>query len=165
MAALRASNSAHLLVRTAASCFRANGLTLYSDTSASKEVGIAISGEKFINNGKNGHVKDFEDGCVNTMLYAAITVTSASAAVIRYYSGKQGSAEVQLASDVTLTSATKKEQGEADLLGAWIEATRGSRLIVRAIGTASTAPTVPTVSVLGKTAVLKNDRVVTSVNY
>lgn len=162
---LRSENPDNLLVRTAASAFGDNGVTLYSDTSVSKEISIAISGERFVNNGKGGHLKDFEDGCENSMMYASILGTSASLHVIRYYTGKQGSAEVQLAQDIDLTTVVAKEQGEASFSETFIKSTRGERLIVRQIGVSNTAITVPTHHVLGKTAVLKNDRIVTAINY
>ncbi len=162
---LRSENPDNLLVRTAASAFGDNGVTLYSDSSVSKEISIAISGERFVNNGRAGHLKDFEDGCENSLMYAAITVTCASALALRYYTGKQGSAEVQVGQDIALTTATLKEQGEAAFADIFVKSRRGERLIVRAIGTESVALTVPTVHVISKTAVLANDRVVTAINY
>ena len=163
--ALRSDLVSSLLVQAAASCFGANGKTLFSDSSVSKDISIAISGEKFVSNGISGHEKDFEDGCENSMQYASINATSASLAVIRYYTGKQGSTEAQLGSDVDTVSATAKEQGEANLSVDFVTAARGERLIVRAIGVSNTAITAPVVHVLGKTAVLKNDRFVDEINY
>ena len=163
--AIRSDAVASLLAKTAASCFGANGLVFYSDTSVSKDVSIAISGEKFVNNGINGHVTDAGDQCENSMQYANINVTCASAPYLRYYTGKQGSTEVQLGSDLLLVTATAKEQGEASFAETFITATRGERLIVRAIGTSAVALSAPVFKVLGKTAVLKNDRIVDEVNY
>lgn len=162
---LRSELVSSLLVRTAVSCFGDNGRTLFSDSSVSAEISIAISGEKFISNGKAGHLKDAEDGCENSMQYASINATSVSLAVIRYYTGKQGSTEVQLGSDVDLVTATAKEQGEANLSVDFVTSRRGERLIVRAVAASSVALTVPVVHVLGKTAVLRNDRQVTAINY
>lgn len=163
--AIRADSSANLLIQASGSCFGANGLTLFGDTSATKDISLAVSGEKFVNNGRGGHETDAGDQCENSMMYAAVTVTSASLAVIRYYTGKQGTAEVQLGSDVDTVSATKKEQGEASLTETHINAARGERLVVRVLGVSNTAPSVPTILVSGKTAVLKNDRQVTAINY
>jgi len=162
--ALRSDASVSLLVAGAASCIGDNGLTLASDTSDTLGVSTAISGEKFINNGKAGHVKDADDQCENSLLYAAITMTNAGAANLQYYTGKQGSAEVQVGSDVAITSATKKEQGEANLAETFVTSKRGERLIVRYVG-ATLLPTAIDLHVDGKTAVLKNDRMVTGVNY
>lgn len=162
---LRSENSDRLLVRTAASVFGDAGTTFYSDSSVSKEISIAISGERFVNNGRGGHEKDFEDACENSMMYASIKGTSASLHVLRYYTGRQGSAEVQLATDIDLTTVVAKEQGEASFAETFIKSTRGERLIVRQIGVSNTAVTAPVHHVLGKTAVLANDRVVTAINY
>lgn len=163
--ALRADLSTNLLVQSATSIIGDTGLTVFGDTSGSKEISLAISGEAFVNNGKNGHLKDSEDGCENSMMYAAITVTNVSLFVLRYYTGKQGTTEVQVGQDITLTSATLKEQGEANLSVVFVTSARGERLIVRVIGLESVAPSAPSVHVLGKTAVLANDRVVTSIGY
>ncbi len=162
---LRSENPDNLLVRSATSAFGDDGVTLYSDSSVSKEISIAISGEAFVNNGKAGHLKDFDDGCENTMMYASVKGTSASLHVLRYYSGKQGTAERQLGADIDLVTVVAKEQGEASLSEAFVTSARGERLIVRQIGVSNTAVTVPVHHVLGKTAVLKNDRVVTAINY
>jgi len=163
--ALRADLSTNLLVQAATSIFGDTGLTVFGDTSGSKEISLAISGEAFVNNGKSGHVKDFEDGCENSMMYAAFTVTSVSLLVLRYFTGKQGTAEVQVGQDVTLTSATLKEQGGANLSVVFVTSARGERLIVRVIGLSTSAPSAPTIHILGKTAVLANDRVVDSIGY
>lgn len=163
--ALRADDAGTLQTLSSATAMGANGITCYGDTSASKEISLAISGEKFVNNGKGGHVKDWDSQCENSMLYGNFLATSASLHVLRYYTGKQGSTEVQVGSDVPLTSATAKEQGENSLAEAYVQATRGQRLVIRVIGVSNTAPSVPTIQVVGKTAVLDGSRIVTEDNY
>ena len=165
--ALRADNSSLMLAKSATACSGANGLTFYADSSASGEHSFAISGEKFVNNGKSGHVTDAGDACENAMLYGAFTVTNASTIGLKYYSGKQGDTETQIGSTVAVTSATLKEQGEANWSVPFVQAIRGQRLIMRLIDTSTTVAelTSPAIHAVGKTAVLANDRVVDAVNY
>lgn len=162
--ALRSDTSGSLVVAGSQSCFGDNGATLFSDTSTTKEISIAISGEKFINNGRAGHLTDAGDQCENSMLYASVLVTGGTTQDINYFTGKQGTAEVQLGSSVDMDTAVEKEQGEANLAEVFVAAKRGERLIVRFQG-GTTAPTAPAFHVDGKTAVLKNDRFVDSPAY
>lgn len=165
--ALRADNSSLMLAKSATICSGANGLTFYADSSASGEHSFAISGEKFVSNAAGGHVTDSGDNCENEMLYGAFTVTCASAGIgLKYYSGKQGDTETQIGSTVTVTSAAAKEQGEVNLTVPYVQATRGQRLLMRVMGlSATTSLTSPTIHVIGKTAVLENDRIVDAINY
>jgi hypothetical protein len=165
--ALRADKTSLMLAKSATSCYGANGLTFYGDSSASGEHSLAISGEKFVNNGANGHVKDADSQCENYMLYGNFLVTCASAGVgLRYYTGAQGSTEVQLGSTVSVTQGTAKEQGEANWSEPFIRSVRGERLVIRVLGLSSTTSlTSPTINVVGKTAVLEGDRMVTEDNY
>ena len=165
--ALRADNSSLMLAKSATICSGTNGLTFYADSSASGEHSFAISGEKFVNNGISGHLKDADDQCENAMLYGSFNVTCASAGIgLKYYSGEQGSTETQLGSQVTVASATAKEQGEVNWSMPFVQAVRGQRLIMRVLGlSATTSLTSPVINVIGKTAVLTNDRIVDAVNY
>jgi hypothetical protein len=165
LGALRADTPSHLLNFSAASCFGASGKTLYGDTSDSKDISYAISGEKFVSNGVSGHVKDDEDEVLNHLMHADINVTSASYAVLRYYSGKQGSTETKLIADVDLTTATNKQQGETNFAEPYISATRGERLVIRVIGLSNTAPSSPVINIAGKSIVYKNDRIVDTVPF
>lgn len=165
--ALRADNSSLMLAKSATACHGANGLTFYGDTSSNKMISLAVSGEKFVNNGKNGHVKDWDDQCINRMYYGYFKVTCASthSPVLRYYTGLAGSTETQIASDVALVSGTAQQDGEENFTEPYIEATRGHRLVIRVICTSAQPPTSPTVNVLAKTAVLSGARQVTEDNY
>lgn len=166
--ALRSDNPTNLLVKSAASCIGDNGLTFYSDTSTNLGISLAISGEKFVNNGINGHVKDFEDECENEMLYGSFNVTCASAPYLSYYTGKQGSTETLITAAKLLTSASGTLEGEEIPTGPFIQATRGQRLIMRCVSPSvanATPVTAGTITVVGKTAVLKNDRIVSEQNW
>jgi len=175
--AIRSDDPTCLLAHTGETCHGDNGDTLYFDSSATpvsnqSHMSIAISGEKFVNAGVNGHVTDYNDGCENSLLYGSFTATFASASGtsstqdLKYYSGRQGETEVQIGSDVTMTDATAKEQGESGLIEPFVQATRGSRLIARLVSASlSSALSAPTINIIGKTAVLKNDRMVTEINY
>jgi len=165
LGALRADVPSHLVNFSAASCIGASGLTLYSDTSDSKEISYAISGEKFVSNGVGGHVKDDEDEVLNQLMHADINVTSASYAVLRYYSGKQGSTETKIIADVALTTATNKQQGETNYADPYITATRGERLILRVIGLSNTAPSSPVINIAARSIVYKGNRIVDTVPF
>ena len=163
--ALRADDAGTLQTLSSATAMGDNGITSYGDTSASAEISLAISGEKFVNNGLNGWVTDWDSQCENSMLYGSFKLNGLSLNVIRYYTGQQGFTEVQLGSDVNTASATAKEQGENSLAEKYVEATRGHRLVLRVIGVSNTVPSVPTIQVIGETAVLDNSRIVVEDNY
>ena len=165
--ALRSDNSSLMLAKTAALCSGANGVTFYGASASSGELSFAISGEKFVNNGVNGHVTDADDECENTMINGSFTVTCASAGIgLRYYTGAQGSTETQIGGTVTVTSATEKTQNSGNLIDPFVRATRGQRLVIRVVGLSDTKSlTAPTINVVGKTAVLSGSRIVDSVNY
>lgn len=165
--ALRSDGMETILAKTADWCDVANGLTFYSDTSASEHIDVAISGEKFVNNGINGHVKDVDDMCENVLLSLSVQQDMASAGTLTLYSSSQGSSP----GDSTLWSAaladdTLTEKGYDQPESVWARATRGSRLIVRvAHATDIGAGAVTKFHVVGKTAVLKNNRLVSEKNY
>ena len=175
VAALRIDKTSNMLAKTAASAIGDNGLTFYGDTSANfssndpatagtlEQFSVAISGEKFINNGVNGHVKDYEDGCVNMLQYAEVQLTFTGTGSLTLHSGKQGSAETRLYNQ-TLTSTTEKDLGEASLTQVFAEAVRGERLIIRA-ATTTAFTAITKFGINGKTAVLNGSRLVDSVNY
>ena len=163
---LRADKSSLLLAKSATKCSGDNGLTFYGDTSASYEMSLAISGEKFINNTPNGHVTDYDDQVENSMLYGSFKVTGASAGlVLTYYSGKAGSTEVQFGGTVTITTATVQQEGEESLSEPFVTATRGERLVIRVSNSSVGAVSAPTINVLGKSVVFANNRIVDSDNY
>lgn len=164
--ALRADNSSLMLAKSATKCSGDNGLTFYGDTSASYEMSLAISGEKFINNTPNGHVTDYDDQVENSMLYGTFKVTGASAGLrLRYYSGKAGATEVQIGGTVALTTATAQLEGEESLSEPFITSKRGERLVIRVDNASVGAVSAPTINTLGKSVVFKNNRIVDDDNY
>jgi hypothetical protein len=166
VAAIRSDPVSLLITTTSSAAAGANGLTIYCDTSANTGAGgsigpgVAISGEKFVSNGINGHVKDWEDQCENSTF-------STSTGTLVYYSGKAGSAETQIGSDVPLTTAVRKEQGEANLSVPFIKSTLGHRLVVRCESPSifAVAAGCTDFQVIGTTAVFANDRIVNEDNY
>jgi hypothetical protein len=179
--ALRADGTSGLLAKSAASAFGDNGLTFFGDTSvneaavvpgteaAYEQVSVAISGEKFTTNSIGGHVTDADDGCENMLQYAEVQLTFTGTGTLRIYSGAQGSTETMIYNQ-TLTSTTEQNLGrtgttQADGLNSiFLKATRGERLIIRA-ATLTAFSAYTKFNILGKTAVLKNDRIVTEDNY
>ena len=161
--ALRQDSPVTLITAASASCIGDNGLTLYGDTDIADSCSIAISGEKFMNNGINGHVTDADDQCENVLLYAGVNVFAGGD--LKLYTGAQDTDEVQMGADITVALSTLKELGEANHTAAFSAANRGERLIVRFTAQTAGAFTITQFHVLGKTAVLRNDRIVDSVNY
>lgn len=162
--ALRSDTMATILTKTAAFCDVANGLTFYFDTSASEHISTAISGEKFVNNGINGHVKDADDLCENMLLSLSVQQNMASDGTLALYSCSQANDNTLWSA--TLTDDTLTEKGYDQPESVWARATRGQRLIVRvAHATDVGASAVAKFHVVGKTAVLKNDRIVDEKNY
>lgn len=183
IAALRSDASSILLAKSATLCSGDTGLTFYGDTTqnegsivpgtagALEIVGTAISGESFVNNGVAGHLKDFDDQVENSLLYAEVqlTFTGSDPNSLRIFSGKQGTTEV-LIYNQTLTSTTEQDLGrtgtvQADGLNSvFLRAVRGERLIIRAA--AATAFSAFTkFNVLGSSAVFKNNRIVSAINF
>ena len=159
----------HLLVAASAQIDGANGQTLLWDSSLKDGHGTAISGEKFLNNGVNGWVKDDEDdanngGCENWLLYGAFNV--ASDGELQFHSALNISASTQLGPTVTISTDTLAEVGSNEPSVEYLRATRGQRLVIRIASTTAGQAATPTrFHVLGKTVVLSNDRVVNEDNY
>lgn len=166
LCALRGDLASNLLAAAETVISNAAGKTFYWDSKDETLIcaGGVISGEKFVNNGKNGHVKDAVDGCENTLLYLQVDMVD-SDHTLRFYSGAQGSAEVQIGSAVSITGGANTEFGDKDPDDPYISAARGERLIYRITSLTPAKGTPTRVHALGKTAVLKNDRIVDSINF
>ena len=167
--ALRAMTSIGLLDKTATTCHGANGTTVYIDTTdydTSVGHSFAISGEKFLNNGKNGHVTDADGECENALMYGSFTITGDSdGLVLKYYTGAQDSTETLLLSyTINAPGSSPRVDGEENPTEPFIRAKRGERLIVQ-MTTASADIGAPTFEAIGKVAVLKGDRIVDSDNF
>jgi hypothetical protein len=166
VAALRGDLASNLLAASETSVNGDNGFTFYWDMKAETLIscGIAVSGNKFINNGTNGHVKDDDDECENSILYIEANLAD-SDCVLRFYSSSD-SADTQIGGSLTFTAAgTATYWGKNNPDDIYIRANRGERLIARITTDTQLKATPTRFHVLGKTAVLRNDRVVDSVNY
>lgn len=161
--ARRSTTMAKILAKTAASCFGDNGLTFYFDASASDEGAVAISGEKFVNNGINGHVTDWDSQCENSLCNLNITCGLTGNGNLKIYSGKEGATEVEMLS-FAMTDDTNINKGLDQPDAPWATAPRGHRLIVSVQATTS-LDDIAICDITGKTAVVKNDRIVTEKNY
>lgn len=167
--ALRADSMTYILTQSAGTC-GSDGLPFYHDTSACAIVGAAITGSKFVSNGKAGYKSDADDECINELLYLNIKLTFSSVGTsLKFYTGAHGKTEVQVGSNITLTTATAKEVGEADLTEVYVKSKRGERLIVRSdcdsVVPSTSAPSAVTFNLLGRTAVLSGSRFVDSDNF
>jgi len=172
--ALRADKCSMLLAAAANSCMGDTGLTLYFDTSdnfasitggagTGEQVSTAISGERFVNNGINGHQKDADSHCENALLYADIEATFTGTGAVTIFSGLQGSDETLLVNDV-LTSTTAKTYGATNPVDIFIKSKRKERLVVRA-STTTAFTSIQSFIVQGKTAVLSGDHFMDTLNY
>ena len=166
VASLRGDLASNLLAASETAVSTANGKTFYWDSKAETLIvcGIAVSGEKFLNNGANGHVKDSDDECENMLLYVEANLAD-SDCVLKFYSSS-GSADTQVGGSLSFTAAgTATYWGKNNPDDVYIRANRGERLIARITTDTQQKATPTRFHVLGKTAVLKNDRIVDSDNY
>jgi hypothetical protein len=167
--ALRSMTTIGLLDKSSTTCHGAEGTVIFIDTTDyDTTVGhsFAISGEKFLNNGINGHVTDKDSACENALMYGSFLITGDSdGLVLKYYSGAQGSTETLLHSyTINAPGSSPRVDGEENPTEPYIRATRGERLIIQ-VTTASADLGAPTFTAIGKVAVLKNDRLVASDNF
>lgn len=168
---IRATTSAsRLLAIAATACSGDNGLTVYFDGS-SKTVGAAISGEKFVNNGKNGWVKEginFE-AALNQLIYATITATYttiSTSSIQVYFSTQAADQQIYSVAVAATTVAKTLQAASADLVQLFASAPPGSRIVVQAVFAAGTTlTTVDRFDILGKTAILSGKRLVTEKNF
>lgn len=167
-AALRTDNTSWMLATaltsvTGGSESTGHGKTFYFDNSASGHSSVVFSGEKFLNSGVNGHVTDDGDQCENTLYYGAFDCNND--VYLRFYSSSH-TADTKLLADIshTASSATYINKHTAEV--EFISSKRGERLVVRCAAiTAAKAATPVTFQTLGKTAVLRNNRIVDEACY
>lgn len=161
--AKRSTGMETILAKGAAFCDVANGLTFYHDASeGAKCAAVAISGEKFVNNGVNGHLKDADSQCENMLLHLALTVGVTDNGLLNLYSCSQRADGDAVG--FILTNDTLLTKGETNLASIFHQSTRGERLIVEIDGSTS-FDDIAQCQIVGKTAVLKNDRIVDEKNY
>ena len=166
--AIRADTPSFLLIQANADCRGDNGLTVYSDSSNSDEWSFAISGEKFVNNGVAGHVKDWDSQCENSVNWMGLLYSGASSGhSLKYYTGRAGDTETQLGSSQATVISTLFEQGEDNPSIPWISATRGHRLVCRVANNSATSKLGTTLAwnTVAETAVLDGSRLVSEDNY
>lgn len=158
---LRTDDPTKLLAQAATSVIGAHGAAFYWDTSQVNKTSVAISGEKFVNNGPHGHVKDSEDKCINTLLFGREKMTAAG--TLNFYSSSQG-ADAQIGPVIAVALNTAVEQNTNQPALPYLQAKIGERLIIRFAATSSDGtPTEFRFS--GKSAVLKSGRIVSEANY
>lgn len=164
--ALRADASASkLLTAGATSCIGDTGYTIYHDASSTDHGSFAISGERFINNGIGGHLTDADDGVINELMAASINVgiTGTSPQIAFYYEKQQGTT-VQSGPIYTMADDTLEEIGVLDPNTPIITAPIGYRLVGR-VSVATTYDDIARFEVLGRSIVLRNNRIVASKNW
>ena len=166
VASLQGDIASNMLTQSEAICSVANGLTFFWDSKVETLIsaGIAVSGEKFEDNGINGHVKDLDDHCENTINMVEANFVD-SDATLTFFSASQ-TADVQIGGAYAFTAAgTATYFGKNDPDDTFIVAKLGERLIARVTFLTEAIGTPNRFHVLGKTAVLANDRIVTEINY
>lgn len=158
----RAQGMETILAKSATSFINATGLTFYLDASASDIMTIPISGGRFVNNGPNGMETDADGQCENQLLYVAANLGLTGNGSMRLYSCSQSSDGGALT--FTMTDDTALAKGGTDLDEIFFQATRGERIVVEFFA-ATSLDDIAQLEVIGRTAVLKNDRIVASKNY
>ncbi len=163
--ALRAdASAAKLLVKSTTSCIGANGLTIFADTSAAEHHDVTISGEKFVSNGRSGHLKDWDHQCENRLIRFSLDIDGTGDCVITMYSGKQGSTETSMYT-IALPDNTLTERGMDLPVGSFFKAAkRGERLILRVSHATDIGTDLTAFQITGQTAVLTGAHVITEGN-
>lgn len=166
VASLRGDIASNMLAAAETVVSTANGFTFLWDSKVETLISaaIAVSGERFVNNGINGHVKDLDDFCENQINFVEANFVD-SDATLTFFSASQ-TADVQIGGAYTFTAAgTATYFGKNDPGDLFIVAKLGERLIARVTFLTEAIGTPNRFHVLGKTAVLANDRIVTDVGY
>lgn len=163
---LRLDIASNMLAAAETVVSTANGFTFFWDSKVETLISacIAVSGEKFVNNGINGHVTDLDDFCENQINMVEANFVD-SAATLTFFSASQ-TADVQIGGAFAFTAAgTATFFGKNDPADVYLVAKLGERLIARVTFLTQLIGTPNRFHVLGKTAVLANDRIVTEINY
>lgn len=166
---LRADASASkLLTAGAASCFGDTGLTFYHDASSTDFGSFAISGERFVNNGPNGHITDAvgkNGGYLNSLMVANINVGITGATpLLNIYAEKQAGTTVQTLDTRVMVDDTLEAVGTESPDVPYIQAPIGYRLVGR-VSVATTYDDIATFTVLGKCADLYGNGMVVKQNW
>ena len=164
-ACLRAQATDDLLLAIDASCIGDNGMTVYFDTSANNDATMVISGEKFVNNGPNGWMKDKYSVCENYLISASLTAgfASAGAGSVTIHSCPQNGDGTELYTAIMASATAFALAGTPDV--PFMRSTTGERLVIILEDDSTGAVTAMYGTMAGKTAVLRNTHIVTEKNY
>ena len=160
-ASLRGDIASNLLDATETVVSNDAGKVFFWDSKVETLVaaGLVISGERFVNNGRAGHVTDADDEVENSLLFLEVNHVD-SDLTLTFYSATQ-SAETTIGPTTAFTAAgTATYFGNNDPDDVYITATRGERLIARVTVLTEAIATPTRFHALGKSAILKNDRFV-----
>lgn len=150
----------------AASAMTKTGLTFYPDSlaagGATEYYSIAITGEHFTS---GGHIKDWDEQCLNQLMSFDATVNMASAGQILIYEAKQGNIVATLLHTLALADNTQLVKHQDYLQQVYCEAHPGYRLIVRASHATDIAAAPTEFVVRGRTIVQSNKHIITAANY
>jgi hypothetical protein len=160
-----------ILAKSASSCIGPNGLFFYFDGSVSKKIGIPFTGERFVDNGINGHQKDADNKNLCSINYfewvSAVTVTNGT---IKVYADDQttpiGGEDLLFQAASFPTAGTRRKYGDENPSIPWITAPMGKRILVQIYTPSSTTGPVPTaISVHGQVAVSSGAYLVTEFDW
>jgi len=161
LGAKRADASAtKLLTAGATSCRTASGLRIYGDASATDHISFAITGERFVNYGLNGHVKESKR-CWNTLLSASLNVglTGGTPQIEFSFEGQRASEVIQVAHSLVMADDTLEEIGVANPSVPYLQAPLGFRIIGR-VSVATTVDDIAKFEVLGKSAYINGEQMI-----
>ena len=159
--------SANLLAKSAASAVTANGLVFYLDSSVADTTylhSLPIMGERFVNNGINGHIK--ETNIINYFHYGQFTADFTSACTFTIKMFKQGDTAPTTLFTQAMVDATLTNIGHtANPMLPFIQGRQGYVLVAewRSDASFDTDPTVCNIG--GKSVVLDGGPIVTKVPY
>jgi hypothetical protein len=151
------ASASKLLTAAATSCLTEEGLRIYGDASATDHLSFAITGEKFVNYGANGHVKE-AGRTWNTLLSASINVglTGSSPQIEFSFEAQKATPAIQVAHTLVMADDTLEEIGVANPSVPYLQSPLGMRIIGR-VSAATSVDDIATFNVLGKSTFIKGD--------
>ena len=161
LGAKRADASASkLLTAGATSCITASGLRIFGDASTTDHISFAITGERFVNNGLSGHIKE-RGACWNTLLSASLNVglTGGTPQIEFSFEGQRASDAIQVAHSLVMVDDTLEEIGVANPSVPYLQAPLGFRIIGR-VSVATTVDDIAKFEVLGKSAYINGEQLI-----
>lgn len=123
--------------------------------------GGVISGERFVNAGRNGHVTDAADLVNNTLLMVEANIVDSNMTfTVHSASNTAEGLAISVAFTAAGTATFFGKQNPDDL---FIQSVLGERLVIKITGPTEAIGTPTQVTIRGKSAVYKNDRIVQDV--